>query len=103
MKISKLFLSLLLVLTLGFITLGCNGSTTETTTEPEEQSIEGEYSIDITDLGMPLVFYLKIDAESNFYLSSDRNYEVDKGLGIVGSSGDTYMLIYSDSTTEEPK
>ena len=103
MKISKLFLSLLLVFFLSFITLGCNGSTTETTTEPEEQSIEGEYSIDITDLGMPLVFYLKIDAESNFYLSSDRNYEVDKGHGIVGSSGDTYMLIYSDSTTEEPK
>lgn len=103
MKISKLFLSLLLVLTLSFITLGCNDSTTQSTTELEEQSIEGEYLIDITDLGMPLVFYLKIDAESNFYLSSDRTYEVDKGHGIVGSSGDTYMLIYSDSTTEEPK
>ncbi len=52
---------------------------------------------------MPLVFYLKIDEEDNFFLSPDRTFTSDKGHGTVGSSGDTYMLIYSDSTPDAPK
>ena len=98
--IISLFLGLLII---GF--LGCNQSTTntETTNANEEVSIVGEYLIDITDLGMPLVFYLRIDADDNFILSPDRTYETDKGHGTVGSSGNTYMLIYSDSTPDTPK
>lgn len=89
---------------IGMVFIGCGGETTEQTTSgQEETSIVGEYIIDITDLGMPLQFYLKIDSDDNFYLSPDRTYETDKGHGTVGSSGDTYMLIYSDSTADEPK
>lgn len=69
----------------------------------EDHELAGEYEIDITNLGMPLVFYLRIDTEGNFELSSSRDYDVDKGNGTVGQSGDTYMLIYSDSTPDEPK
>lgn len=102
-SLSRMF-SILLAFLLGLLMFGCGGSTTEVTTSPvEETSIVGEYMIDITDLGMPLIFYLKIDAEDNFYLSPDRTYATDKGHGTVGSSGDTYMLIYSDSTAETPK
>ena len=102
-SLSRMF-SILLAFLLGLLMFGCGGSTTEVTTSPvEETSIVGEYMIDITDLGMPLIFYLKIDADDNFYLSPDRAYATDKGHGTVGSSGDTYMLIYSDSTAETPK
>jgi hypothetical protein len=105
-NLKKLFVFTLIAL-LGVIVIGCGGggdTTTEPTTAvPEETSIVGEYLIDITDLGMPLIFYLKIDAEDNFYLSPDRTYATDKGHGTIGSSGNTYMLIYSDSTTENPK
>lgn len=69
----------------------------------EDHELAGEYEIDITNLGMPLVFYLRIDTEGNFELSSSRDYDVDKGNGTIGQSGETYMLIYSDSTPEEPK
>jgi len=82
--------------------LACQG-TTDITTGTEELTLVGEYEIDITSLGMPLVFYLKIDANDNFFLSSDRTYAVDKGHGTIASSGDTYMFLYSDSTTENPK
>ena len=83
-----LCVTILFFLAIGFF--GCTDDTSDTsgtTTEtPEETSIVGEYIIDITDLGMPLQFYLKIDEDDNFYLSPDRSYEVDKGHGIVGSS-----------------
>ena len=102
-SLNRMFL-IFIALLVGLLMLGCGGNTTEITTSPaEEKSIEGEYLIDITDLGMPLIFYLKIDANDNFYLSPDRTYATDKGHGTVGSSGDTYMLIYSDSTAETPK
>jgi hypothetical protein len=104
MKSLSRFFAILLAFLLGLLMFGCGGTTTEVTTVPvEEESIVGEYMIDITDLGMPLIFYLKIDADDNFYLSPDRTYVTDKGHGTVGSSGNTYMLIYSDSTAETPK
>lgn len=95
---------LLLTVFLSLAIFGC-GETTDnqaTTANPEETSIVGEYIIDITDLGMPLQFYLKIEADDTFMLSPDRTFETDKGHGTVGNSGDTYMFIYSDSTADNP-
>jgi hypothetical protein len=104
MKIYQKITGLMLIMFLALTSFACGGSTTSITTEaPEETSIVGEYLIDITDLGMPLQFYLKIDADNKFYLAPDREYLNDKGHGTIGSSGNTYMLIYSDSTSEEPK
>ena len=74
-----------------------------TTTSSETDSIVGEYEIDITNLGMPLIFYLEVGSDDTFRLSSDRTFSVDKGHGTVGHSGATYMFIYSDSTLQEPK
>jgi hypothetical protein len=107
MKYLKKVFQVLMILTLAMTVVACGGETTTndqaTTLPPEVVTIEGEYQVDITNLGMPLIFYLKIDNEDNFYLSPDRNYTTDKGHGTVASSGNTYMFIYSDSTTEEPK
>jgi hypothetical protein len=104
-EIMKIVYKMSLIFFLLMVSIGCSGeSTDETTTDQTvNQTIEGEYEIDITDLGMPLVFYLKIDGEDNFYLSPDRTYATDKGHGTVASSGGTYMFIYSDSTPEESK
>ncbi|MFA5289656.1 MAG: hypothetical protein WC351_01275 [Candidatus Izemoplasmatales bacterium] len=100
----KPLISVMLVLGFAFVGLACNGQTTVPTTgATEEVSIYGEYSIDITDLGMPLVFYLKIESDNTFQLAPDRQFDVDKGHGTVGQSGSTYMFIYSDSTLDEPK
>ncbi|XMB72279.1 hypothetical protein RJI07_09255 [Mycoplasmatota bacterium WC30] len=105
MKRVKSLAIFLIVLALSVLIISCGGDTTDSniTTSPEQTSIVGEYIVDITDLGMPLQLYLKIDSNDEFFLSSDRTYSVDKGHGTVGNSQDTYMLIYSDSTADNPK
>lgn len=104
MKLIKSFIGLLLVFALSIVMVACNGTGEDTTTvEPGTETIAGEYLIDISDLGMPLKFYLRIDDEDKFILSPDRKYDVDKGSGTIGSSASTYMLIYSDSTADNTK
>ncbi len=103
MRIFRRFTGIILIMIMSLASFACQENTTIITTEDETTSIVGEYIIDITDLGMPLQFYLKIDSEDNFFLAPDRTYVTDKGHGTIGSSGDIFMLIYSDSTTEEPK
>jgi len=101
----KVFAFVLLIL-ISLVFVSCDGTETSSENPTDDSSLSsvvGEYEIDITDLGMPLVFYLKIDEDDQFYLSPDRTYETDKGHGSVASSGDTYMLIYSDSTPDESK
>lgn len=82
---------------------GSSGTTTASTTTAAPLSAAGEYAIDITDLGMPLVFYLQITENDTFQLSNDRTYAVDKGHGTVAHSENTWMLIYSDSTIDNMK
>lgn len=82
---------------------GQTTTATTTTEATEPESLVGEYAIDITNLGMPLIFFLKIESDDTFQLGSDRTYSVDKGHGTIGHSGDTYMFIYSDSTVQDPK
>ncbi len=69
----------------------------------EEFELSGEYAIDITDLGMALTFYLKIDEENNFILSPSRDFLQDRGSGTVHELDGTYMFIYHDSTPEQSK
>jgi len=68
-------------------------------------SIAGDYEIDITDLGMPLVFYLRIGADGTFELSPNPNFDPAecRGQGQLGESEGVHMMIYSDHTAESPK
>ncbi len=99
-QVGKRITLMILAFFLAIVLLACQ---TTTTTTKADFELAGEYEIDITNLGMPLVFYLKMETDSTFKLSSNRNYDVDKGHGTVAGSGGTYMLLYSDSTTENPK
>lgn len=105
-NLCKRIVILLFTIFLSLSIFGCVTDNTSnnsgTTLDEDKTSIVGEYIIDITDLGMPLQFYLKIEGDNTFKLSPDRTYEVDKGHGTIGNSGETYMFIYSDSTTENP-
>jgi uncharacterized lipoprotein NlpE involved in copper resistance len=101
--------ALLLVLTLGLA--GCDnkpassgGSSAGSGSEGSvTKDIAATYLIDATPLGMPLQVYLTIKEDGTFQLSNKLEGGDDKGSGKVGKSGDTYMLLYSDSTTESPK
>lgn len=67
------------------------------------KDIAGTYQIDATPLGMPLQVYLTIREDGTFQLLNKLEGGDDKGSGRVGRSGDTYMLLYSDSTAEASK
>lgn len=102
-KLNKILLGIMLAISLALF-VGCNGSTTAPTTEaPVEVSIAGDYQIDITNLGMPLIFYMRINEDNSFQLAPDRGFTQDRGHGTIGSSGNTYLMIYSTSTPDEPK
>ena len=88
-------LSIVMVLVLGTAAFGA----------ARFEAIAGVYQIDITQLGMPLIFYLRIDADGAFMLSpsSDFDPSESRGEGLIGESGGVYMLIYSDHTSDNPK
>jgi len=69
------------------------------------ESIAGVYQIDITQLGMPLVFYLRIDADGAFMLSPNTNFDPSesRGEGVIAESGGVHMMIYKEHTSDNPK
>lgn len=84
------------------------------TDAPQEQggsekvkALAGAYAVDITELGMPLCFYLVIGEDGTFQLTNQvtdgQVSGADKGSGKVGESDGVYMLVYSDSSAEASK
>ena len=69
------------------------------------ESLAGLYQIDISNLGMPLVFYLRIDADGAFMLSPNTDFDPSesRGEGVIGESQGVYMMIYKDHTPDSPK
>lgn len=68
-----------------------------------EEPLAGDYVIDITDLGMALQFYLRINEDNTFVLAPNRQFTSERGSGKIGELEGTYVMIYSDSTPESPK
>jgi hypothetical protein len=87
--------SLAILLALGIAAVGAN----------RFESIAGVYQIDITNLGMPLVFYLQIDADGAFVLSPNTDFDPSesRGEGVLGESQGVYMMIYEEHTADNPK
>lgn len=69
------------------------------------QGIAGDYQIDITRLGMPLVFYLRINPDGTFMLSPNTKFDPteSRGTGVLAESRGVYMMIYKEHTPDNPK
>ena len=69
------------------------------------ESIAGDYQIDITQLGMPLIFYLRIEADGAFMLSPNLSFapSESRGEGVLAESGGVHMMIYAEHTSDNPK
>lgn len=69
------------------------------------QAIAGDYQIDITRMGMPLVFYLRIGADGMFMLSPNTKFDPNesRGTGVLAESKGVYMMIYKEHTPDNPK
>lgn len=66
-------------------------------------ALAGTYVLDAAPLGMPLTVYLVVDGEGSFVWTNKLVDGSDKGHGVIGAEGDTYLLLYSDSTPESLK
>jgi len=69
------------------------------------EALAGVYQIDITQLGMPLVFYLRIDVDGAFMLSPNMKFDPaeSRGEGVIAGSEGVYMMIYKEHTPDNPK
>ena len=85
-------LALLLALVL-FVSLSLTGMA-----EPDLAALEGSYIMDASALGMPMSVYLVVNAQGGFTWTNKLEGGTDKGNGVIGAEGDTYLLLYSDST-----
>lgn len=84
-------------------TAGQSTASTAAQSAVEEVPLAGDYVIDITNLGMALQFYLRINEDNSFILAPNRQFTSDRGTGKIGEREGTYVMIYSDSTSESPK
>lgn len=69
------------------------------------QTIAGDYQIDLTKLGMPLVVYLRINPDGTFMLSPNTKFDPSesRGSGQLAESKGVYMMIYKEHTPDNPK
>lgn len=115
-RIAALLLTVLMCLSCMLVSCGptdpadttTTGEAPVTTTGPSSANpaivaIAGDYDLDATPHGMPLSFYVRINADGTFNISSKRDFSNDKGNGVVTESNGTFVLVYSDGTTTAPK
>ena len=82
-------------------TQGTNNDTGAT--NADVAGIVGEYILDASSLGMPMKWYIKVNADATFNISTKRDFSDNKGEGTVGGKDGTYMFVYKEHTTETPK
>ena len=63
--------------------------------------LANDYYIDLTDLGMKLTIYLRMDEEGSFIFSNTLDFEVNKSSGTVQESEGEYIMVYDSVNGEE--
>lgn len=65
------------------------------------KEVANDYYIDLTELGMKLTIYLRLDENGNFKFSNTLDFEVNKSDGTFQKSGDEYVMVYTSVNGEE--
>lgn len=78
---------------------GCGQSGDKKTADTKD--VANDYYIDLTDLGMKLTIYLRLDEEGNFIFSNTLDFETNKSSGTFQKSEDEYIMVYSTVNGEE--
>lgn len=107
-KLMKKGMILLLAfcLTLGLVACGGDSSTEEkttggTTSGGNTAEVAGDYYLDLTDLGMKLTVFLRLNADDTFIFSNTLDFEVDKSSGTYQKSGEEYIMVFTSVNGEE--
>ena len=91
-------LSLLLVVAMTFGIIACDKGKDDDKDGGDETGIEevaGDYSIDLSALGMPIIVYLRIEEDGKFMFSGSAEFTADKNSGTVSKSSTGYLMVYS--------
>ena len=82
-----------------FSVIGC-GTKQEMQAQTGTQEVANDYYMDLTDLGMKLTIYLRLDTEGNFLFSNTPTFEVNKSAGTFQKSGEEYIMVYESVNGE---
>ena len=82
----------------------CNdkeGGSSSAASEGSGLDAAGDYYLDLTELGMKLTIYLRINDDGSFKFSNTAGFEVDKSSGTVEKSGNEYLMVYTSVNGKE--
>ncbi|MCI8318296.1 MAG: hypothetical protein HFG96_07195 [Lachnospiraceae bacterium] len=85
------------VLVLGMT--GCGQSEEKKATDTKE--VANDYYVDLTELGMNLTIYLRLEEDGNFLFSNTVDFATNKSSGTFQESEDEYIMVYETVNGEE--
>lgn len=74
---------------------------TSSSKNADTSEVANDYYLDLTELGMKLTVYLRLDEAGNFIFSNTLDFTTDKGSGTFQKSDDAYVMIYDSVNGEE--
>ena len=101
-----ILLLLALCLTLGLAACGGDSSTDNKTTTGTASGgntaeVAGDYYLDLTDLGMKLTVFLRLNGDGTFIFSNTLDFEVDKSSGTYQEADGQYIMVFTSVNGEE--
>ena len=79
---------------------GC-GKTEAGAKKTDTKDVANDYYIDLTELGMKLTIYLRLDEAGNFTFSNTLDFETVKSSGTFQKTDGEYVMIYDSVNGEE--
>lgn len=81
--------------------VACGGEKKSASGSTDTSEIANDYYLDLTELGMKLTVYLRLDAEGSFMFSNTLDFEADKSSGTFQKSGEEYIMVFTSVNGEE--
>ncbi|MBQ8663145.1 MAG: hypothetical protein IJ471_04745 [Eubacterium sp.] len=88
----------------GIVACGSEGSSTEggaTSGGGNTAEVANDYYLDLTELGMKLTVFLRLNEDGTFIFSNTLDFAVDKSSGTFQKSGDEYIMVFTSVNGEE--
>ena len=98
-KLMGLFAGLMVIFMLLGLA-GC-GNSEGSKSNSDVSKVAGDYYIDLTDLGMKLTIYLRIENDASFLFSNTTAFEMNKSSGTIQKADDEYIMVYNSVNGEE--
>lgn len=102
-KIWKRSIAVLFAACLTFCLMACGGGsgTDSSSGSVDTSAVANDYYIDLSEMGMKLTIYLRLDAEGNFIFSNTPQFEVNKSSGTYQEADGEYVMVYTSVNGEE--